>query len=133
RSIRRPGVSVGVGVGSGGNQARRICLCLQQEASAISRGRYFSSGRDPGKKRRINEFIRTSPVRLMDDNDEQVGVVEIDAAKRLAPEAGLDLVELAPMATPPVCKIMDYGKWKYQQSTKEQKARSHSKQSELKE
>ncbi len=58
--------------------------------------------------------------------------MEVDEAKRLAREAGLDLVEVAPKGDPPVCKIMDYGKWKYAQKKKEQKARSHAKQSELK-
>jgi len=61
-----------------------------------------------------------------------VGVVDVEEAKRLAKEAGLDLVEVAPKGEPPVCKIMDYGKWKYAQKKKEQKARSHAKQSELK-
>lgn len=72
-------------------------------------------------------------MRLIDDNAVDVGVVETNEAKRRAREAGLDLVEVAPQATPPVCKIMDYGKWKYQQKKKEQKARSHAKTSELKE
>lgn len=81
---------------------------------------------------RINDLIRISPVRLIDENDNPIGVVEVDEAKRLAKEAGLDLVEVAPKGDPPVCKIMDYGKWKYAQKKKEQKARSHTKQSELK-
>ncbi len=72
-------------------------------------------------------------MRLVDDNNEQVGVIDITEAKRRAKEAGLDLVEVSPQSSPPVCRIMDYGKWKYQQRKKEQKARSHSKQSELKE
>lgn len=74
-----------------------------------------------------------SPVRLIDDEDNQVGVIDTHEALRRAKEAGLDLVEVAPNSTPPVCRIMDYGKWKYQQKKKEQKAKSHSKQSELKE
>jgi translation initiation factor IF-3 len=61
-----------------------------------------------------------------------VGVIETDEAKRRAREAGLDLVEVSPNSTPPVCRIMDYGKWKYAQSKKEQKAKAHAKQSELK-
>jgi translation initiation factor IF-3 len=80
----------------------------------------------------VNEFIRISPVRLIDDNNEQVGVVELDDAKSRAKAAGLDLVEVAPQSRPPVCRIMDYGKWKYHQKKKEQKARAHAKQSELK-
>jgi translation initiation factor IF-3 len=62
-----------------------------------------------------------------------VGIVPTAEAQRMAREAGLDLVEVAPNARPPVCKILDYGKWKYQQQKKEQKARSHSKAGQLKE
>ena len=80
----------------------------------------------------MNDLIRISPVRLIDENDGQVGVVDLDDAKERARNAGLDLVEVAPTSTPPVCRIMDYGKWKYHQRKKEQKNRSHTKQSELK-
>ncbi len=71
-------------------------------------------------------------MRLIDENDEQVGVIDLADAKQRAKDAGLDLVEVSPQSSPPVCKIMDYGKWKYAQRKKEQKARSHTKQSELK-
>lgn len=64
---------------------------------------------------------------------EQVGVIETSQALRMAEEAGLDLVEISPDARPPVCKIMDYGKFKYEQSKKDQKNRSSSKASEMKE
>lgn len=60
-------------------------------------------------------------------------MIELAEAKQMAKDAGLDLVEVSPNSTPPVCRIMDYGKWKYQQRKKEQKARTNSKQSELKE
>jgi len=99
----------------------------------IGKGRFQAPQRDTGKRLRINDLIRISPVRLIDDDDNQVGVIDLDEAKRRAREAGLDLVEVSPLSKPPVCKIMDYGKWKYQQKKKEQKASSHSKQSELKE
>ncbi|MEX2212982.1 MAG: translation initiation factor IF-3 [Phycisphaeraceae bacterium] len=99
---------------------------------AINR-RFQPQVRDTGKRLRINEMIRISPIRLIDENNEQVGVIETIEAKRRAKEVGLDLVEVSPQSAPPVCRIMDYGKWKYQQKKKEQKARSHSKQSELKE
>ncbi len=82
---------------------------------------------------RINDSIRVPQVRLIDAEGEQVGVIDTSEAMQMAEQADLDLVEVAPEARPPVCRIMDYGKWKYQQSKKEQKARSHSKQSELKE
>lgn len=103
------------------------------EDSAIARGRFQPQKRDTEKRLRVNDFIRTSTVFLVDENNERVGEVAIDDAKRRARETGLDLVEVAPQASPPVCRIMDYGKWKYQQRKKEQKAKSHSKQSELKE
>jgi len=103
------------------------------EVIAIAKGRFQPPQRDTGKRLRVNDLIRISPIRLIDDNDEQVGVIELDKAKTMAREAGLDLVEVSPLSKPPVCRIMDYGKWKYQQNKKEQKARSHSKQSELKE
>ena len=62
-----------------------------------------------------------------------VGIVPTAEAQKMARDAGLDLVEVAPNARPPVCKILDYGKWKYQQQKKEQKSRSHSKAGQLKE
>ncbi len=64
---------------------------------------------------RCNEQIRISPVRLIGENNEQIGVVETYEAMRRARETGLDLVEVAPNERPPVCRIMDYGKWKYAQ------------------
>ena len=63
---------------------------------------------------RINDRIRVPEVRLVGPNGEQVGIVAIGEALRLAQEADLDLVEVAPMARPPVCKLMDYGKFKYE-------------------
>jgi len=78
-------------------------------------------------------MIRISPIRLIDENNEQVGVVETTEALRRAQEAGMDLVEVVPDSRPPVCKIMDYGKYKYDLSKKEQKSRASSKSTELKE
>lgn len=99
----------------------------------IARRRFIKREDDKGKSLRINERIRISPVRLIDENNEQVGIVDTDRALQMARTAGLDLVEVAPASRPPVCRIMDYGKWKYQQKKKEAKAKSNSKQSELKE
>ncbi len=82
---------------------------------------------------RYNERIRISPVRLINEKEDQLGIVPTAEALRLAREAGLDLVEVAPNARPPVCKILDFGKWKYQQQKKEQKSHSHSKGGQLKE
>jgi translation initiation factor IF-3 len=72
---------------------------------------------------RINDRIRVPEVRLVGPNGEQVGIVAIGDALRLAQEADLDLVEVAPTARPPVCKLMDYGKWKYETAQKAREAR----------
>ena len=85
------------------------------------------------KNLRRNAQIRISPIRLIDDKDEQIGIVEVRDAQQRANEAGLDLVEVAPQAQPPVCRIMDYGKWKYAQRKKEQKSKAHRHETELKE
>ena len=71
----------------------------------------------------MNERIRVPEVRLIDENGDQVGVIPTDDARSRAREAGLDLVEVAPDARPPVCRLMDYGKYKYEQRKKQQKAR----------
>ena len=82
---------------------------------------------------RHNEQIRISPVRLIDQNDNQIGIVSTSEALRMARDAGLDLVEVAPTARPPVCRILDYGKWRYQQQKKEDKSRASAKGGQLKE
>ncbi len=75
------------------------------------------------KRVRINEQIRVPEVRLIGPDGQQVGIMPIKEALARAAEAHLDLVEVAPQAAPPVCRIMDYGKFKYQQSKKQQEAR----------
>lgn len=93
-------------------------------------------GRDSGppiRKTRVNHEIRLTPVRLLDANNEMVGVVETRDALRMAQEAGLDLVEISPEVRPPVCKIMDYGKYKFELSKKERGNRAASKSQEMKE
>jgi translation initiation factor IF-3 len=90
-------------------------------------------GRTISKYLRVNHQIRVTPIRLIDQDDNQVGVVETDQARRMALEAELDLVEVAPTAKPPVCRIMDYGKWKYEQKKKDQRAKSHRHEVVLKE
>lgn len=72
---------------------------------------------------RVNDRIRISPVRLIDQHGEQVGIVGTDEARDIAVEAGLDLVEVAPNSRPPVCRIMDYGKYKYEQARKAKEAK----------
>ena len=69
----------------------------------------------------INEQIRDKEVRVIGENGEQLGIMSSREAMRLAEEAGVDLVKIAPTAKPPVCKIVDYGKFKYEQTRKKQK------------
>jgi translation initiation factor IF-3 len=80
---------------------------------------------------RINRQIRIPEVRLIDQHGEQIGVISTFDALKKAEEAGLDLVEVSPTATPPVCRILDFGKFKYAQRKKE--AGSHHKKGGLKE
>ncbi len=78
-----------------------------------------------GPSTRINEAIRTDTVRLIDAEGENQGVVPLAQAQEIANNAGLDLVEVAAEARPPVCRIMDYGKWRYEQEQKAKLARRH--------
>jgi translation initiation factor IF-3 len=82
---------------------------------------------------RINEGIRVPQVRLVDQNGNQVGVVSTDQALRMAKDAELDLVEVAGGAAPPVCRIIDFSKFKYDQAKKEKEARKKQKVIHLKE
>lgn len=76
--------------------------------------------------------IRVPTVRLIDAEDEQRGIVSLEEALKMAQEAGLDLVEVAPKVSPPVCKILDYGKYLYRQNKLERKQKKQNKQSEMK-
>jgi translation initiation factor IF-3 len=82
---------------------------------------------------RVNERIRIREVRLVDENGQQVGVIPTMQALEMARERGLDLVEVAPNAIPPVCRLMDYGKYRYEQSRKERESRKNQTTVELKE
>ncbi len=77
------------------------------------------------KQHRINEQIRISPVRVIGADGGQLGVISTDEALGIARDAGLDLVEVAPAEKPPVCRIMDFGKFKYQQKKKQHKTHVH--------
>lgn len=81
----------------------------------------------------INEEIRDREVRLIGEDGEQLGVVTNQVAQTMAEERGLDLVKIAPQATPPVCKIMDYGKYRFEMIKREKEQRKNSKTVELKE
>ena len=82
---------------------------------------------------RINDRIRVPEVRLVGPNGEQVGIVRIEDALRLAEEADLDLVEVAAEARPPVCKLMDYGKFKYESAQKARESRRNQQLTTIKE
>uniref|UniRef100_UPI0038B34A08 translation initiation factor IF-3 n=1 Tax=Cochlodiniinecator piscidefendens TaxID=2715756 RepID=UPI0038B34A08 len=82
---------------------------------------------------RVNERIRATEIRLIGAEGENVGVIHPAKAMVMAEEAGLDLVEISPNATPPVCKIMDFGKFKYEQQKRESEARKKQKIIEIKE
>lgn len=81
----------------------------------------------------INEQIRDKEVRVIGENNEQLGIMGIDEARKLADEAGVDLVKIAPNAQPPVCRIIDYGKFRYEQARKEKEAKKKQKVIEVKE
>jgi translation initiation factor IF-3 len=115
---------------------------LPRPSCAPRRGPPAFSGRvDPHSKQggaisvepRINDRIRVPEVRLVGPNGEQVGIVRIEDALRLAVEADLDLVEVAPMAKPPVCKLMDFGKYKYEAALKERESRRNQTHTVIKE
>ena len=85
------------------------------------------------KDLRINRQIRSREVFLIDENGEQKGVMNTYDAFRLAEEAGLDLVEVSPMANPPVCKILDFGKYRYEMEKKQKEAKKNQTVTKLKE
>ena len=81
----------------------------------------------------INEEIRDKEVRLISNDGEQLGIVAIQKAQEIAVEKGMDLVKIAPQAKPPVCKIMDYGKFRFEQAKREKEARKNQRVVEIKE
>ena len=85
------------------------------------------------KELQINEEIRDKEVRVIDSNGEQLGIMKLEAALDRAAASNLDLVKIAPQAQPPVCKIIDYGKYRYELARKEKEARKKQKVVEIKE
>ena len=85
------------------------------------------------KGQRINEMIRVREVRLIDEEGNQLGIVPTPEALRMAKDKGLDLVEVSPNANPPVCKILDYGKYRFEQEKKLRDAKKNQKVLKLKE
>ena len=89
----------------------------------ISADRCFEGAVRISRDLRVNQAIRAREVRLIDDEGQQIGVVPLREALHMAAERGLDLVEVAPTANPVVCRIMDYGRFKYEQEKREREAR----------
>jgi translation initiation factor IF-3 len=90
-------------------------------------------GAPAGTRTRVNMAVRAPKVRLIADDGEQLGIMSSRDALAAAQERGLDLVEVAPQADPPVCRIMDYGKYLYQQKKRSQEAKKHQKTIQIKE
>jgi translation initiation factor IF-3 len=101
--------------------------------SACDGGREEGEGAISSKDQRLNEQIRAPEVRLIDEKGAQLGVVPIAEALQIARERETDLVEVAPNANPPVCRLMDFGKFLYERSKREREARRSQKQTEVKE
>lgn len=101
-------------------ELKRVCANIKIGRKIIS------------KNLRINEQIKISPIRLIDFDGKQIGITETQEALKRARDYGLDLVEISPFTKPPVCKIMDYGKYKYEQNKKIQKQQKRVKIGEIK-
>lgn len=107
-------------------------LCVRHFCVRLPRGRRRKAGSQEVeliknvKVTRVNRMIRIPRVMVVDEDGEQLGILETTDALAIAEERGLDLVEVAPAARPPVCKIMDYGKFKYEQAKKAKKAKQAS-------
>ncbi|HSR54369.1 MAG TPA: translation initiation factor IF-3 [Acidobacteriota bacterium] len=86
-----------------------------------------------GPRVRVNRQIRSREIRAIDSDGTQLGIMHPKDAYKIAQDKGLDLVEVAPNAKPPVCRILDYGKYMYQQSKRAQEAKKHQKQMQVKE
>jgi translation initiation factor IF-3 len=108
-----------------------FCYLFNSGDTAIRDQRRDNRGRE--QKARVNRRIRVPQVRLIDEEGNQVGIISTADALRMAEERELDLVEVAPNADPPVCRLMDYGKFLYDQSKKEREARKKQKTIEVKE
>ncbi|MFP4417530.1 MAG: translation initiation factor IF-3 [Chitinivibrionales bacterium] len=87
----------------------------------MNRGRFQRTRTED--RTRINDMIRVPQIRVINQDGESIGIITTAEAQQMATEAGLDLVEVAPNATPPVCRIMDYGKYKYEKSKKAKEAK----------
>jgi translation initiation factor IF-3 len=110
----------------------RIVLITEEGRQVRPINRDFR-GNDRQRETRVNERIRAREIRLIDENGEMIGVMPPARALDIARDRNLDLVEVAANANPPVCKLMDYGRYKYEQAKKESEARKNQKTITLKE
>ena len=114
--------------------ARKGCLCCFADARSVRvfilDWRCFGISK---VQHQLNEEITDKEIRLIGENGEQLGIVSGEEALRTAEEQGLDLVKISPQATPPVCKLMNYGKYKFEQSKREKEARKNQHVVEIKE
>ena len=94
---------------------------------------FFIKGTNKSDEPRMNEKIRAREIRVVGEDGEQFGILSVNEALALAAEKNLDLVEISPNATPPVCKIMDYGKFKYEKTKKEKENKKKQKNVVIKE
>ncbi len=97
---------------------------------AIKTSKFFKNSKN--QKNRLNEAIRISPVMVIDESGKKLGIMETSKAIEIAQEKGLDLVEIAPNLRPPVCRILDWGKFQYQQAKKQQKSKNNQKKIDIK-
>ena len=118
-----------------GNKKQKLCLCAVRNAAHFSFERNLFKVVEPiaAQELLINEEIPDKEVRLIGSDGEQLGIVKIDHALRIAEEKDLDLVRIAPNANPPVCKIMDYGKARFEQLKREKEQRKNQTTIETKE
>ena len=109
-----------------------LFIHLRTVAGVNTEGRTISTNKD-NKQTQINDEIRAAEVRVIDETGEMRGVMSLDDALALAEQADLDLVNVSPNAEPPVCKILDYGKFRYEQQKKEKAAKKNQHVTEIKE
>jgi translation initiation factor IF-3 len=107
-------------------------LCLQDGGPRATEKDYGGELPISSTEYRLNDRIRAAKCRLIGFDGSQLGIFAMSDALRIADEQGFDLVEIAPTADPPVCKIMDFGKFKYEQSMKDKAARKNQSKIELK-
>lgn len=109
--------------------AARLFLCMRTGGKDFSKGRYKTIR----NQHQINGEIRDQEVRVIGSDGQQLGIMSAREALRLAEDSDMDLVKISPTANPPVCKIMDYGKFKFEQGKKEKESRKNQKIVEVKE